>query len=115
MFSNTYDFILLYTILMRFDILPIFLLLVLLFREGTEDTKFKLKKKKIYQSKSHPWIPGREILTIREFIDKIQRECPNAEIEIIPLSCTEGDIDIIKIIFFITYLFLNINFIHRMF
>ena len=32
------------------------------------------------------------MLTIREFIVKIQKECPNADIEILPQSCTEGNI-----------------------
>ena len=59
-------------------------------REGTEDTKFKLTKKKKFESKSHPWIPTPEMKTIREFIEKIQDDYPEASIEIVPLSCEEG-------------------------
>jgi len=59
------------------------------YKEGTEDTKFKLTKKKKFESKSHPWIPTPEMKTIREFIEKIQDDYPEASIEIVPLSCEE--------------------------
>ena len=66
--------------------------IVFICREGTEDTKFKLTKKKKFESKSFPWIPTPEMKTIREFIEKIQEEYPDAEIEIVPLSREEGKI-----------------------
>ena len=66
--------------------------IVFICREGTEDTKFKLMKKKKFESKSFPWIPTPEMKTIREFIEKIQEEYPDAEIEIVPLSREEGKI-----------------------
>ena len=68
------------------------------FREGTEDIKFKLNKKRKYESKTYPWHESdqfkQEIKTIGEFIDKIKKECPNARIEILPQSCEEGNINI---------------------
>jgi len=63
------------------------------YKEGTEDIKFKLNKKRKYESKTYPWHESdqfkQEICTIGEFIDKIKKECPNARIEILPQSCEE--------------------------